>query len=294
MNKFKFILPAVTFICVANLTAQTDSLTQWGDSAEYTDRVTSAFRTSRIINTHSVDNPARGVLLFMIQHRFGRLNSGPYELFGLDLATTRFGLEYGITKRLSAGIGRSSYQKTFDGFIKYKILVQSNGKPFMPVTISYCISASVTSLKSETMGFGDREIYFRSRLAYIHQLLIARKFGNVLSMQFIPTLVHKNLVASPEDNNDVYSFGIGGRIILTSRISILAEYFYTPENQLSYGFNQPFSVALEIKTSGHVFQLHFSNAQPFFDSGIVTDTHGSWLNGDIYFGFGISRLFQIN
>ena len=80
---------------------------------------------------------------------------------------------------------------------------------------------------------------------------------------------------------------------LTQRLSVNAEYFYTPVNQISYEFNQPLSLGLDIETGGHVFQLHFSNAQAFFERGYITETNGKWWDGDIYFGFGISRVFTI-
>ena len=141
--------------------------------------------------------------------------------------------------------------------------------------------------------WGDRENYFSSRLAYTHKLLIARKFSKRISIQLMPTYVHKNLVPTKADANDIFSMGVGGRIKITNRMSINAEYFYTPEDQISYEFTQPFSLGFDIETGGHVFQLHFSNAQAFFDTGYLTESTGKWGNGDIYFGFNISRVFTV-
>jgi hypothetical protein len=123
--------------------------------------------------------------------------------------------------------------------------------------------------------------------------LTARKFTSNLSLQLMPSLVHKNLVATKEDKNDIFSIGIGGRYKITNRMSVNAEYYYTPTEQISYDFDQPFSLGLDIETGGHVFQLHFSNAKAFFERGFITETHGSWGKGDIYFGFNISRVFTI-
>ena len=264
-----------------------------GETPKTTDYTYATFKTTRIINSQSVENPAEGVLMFLIQHRFGRINTGAYEFFGLDQATIRLGLEYGITKRLSVGIGRSSYEKTYDGFLKYKILRQSTGLRKMPVSMSYFVSTAITSLKWEDMGVENRTNYFSSRVSYTHQLLIARKFSKSLSVQLIPSFIHKNLVETVEDANDIFSVGVGGRLKLTQRLSVNAEYFYTPTSQISYEFTQPLSVGLDIETGGHVFQLHFSNAQAFFERGYITETNGKWTDGDIYFGFGISRVFTI-
>ena len=183
----------------SGLIAQDDLMDLLGDSPQTTDYTYATFKTTRIINAQSVENPASGVLMFLIQHRFGRINTGGYEFFGLDQATIRLGLEYGITKRLAVGIGRSSYEKTYDGFLKYKILRQSTGLRKMPVSMSYYVSTAITSLKWEDQGVEDRTNYFSSRVSYTHQLLIARKFSNALSLQLLPTLIHKNLVPTTED-----------------------------------------------------------------------------------------------
>lgn len=290
MNRLFIFLTICLFISATGIKAQDDLMDLLGDQPKTTDYTYATFKTTRIINAQSVENPAEGVLMFLIQHRFGRINTGAYEFFGLDEAKIRLGLEYGITKRLSIGVGRSSYKKTYDGFVKYKILRQSTGLRRMPVSMSYYLSAAITTLKWEDE---NRTNYFSSKVSYTHQLLIARKFSKSLSIQLIPSFIHKNLVETVEDANDIFSVGVGGRLKLTQRLSVNAEYFYTPESQISYEFTQPLSVGLDIETGGHVFQLHFSNAQAFFDRGFITETNGNWWDGDIYFGFGISRVFTI-
>ena len=275
------------------LLAQDDLMEMLGSDDETVEYSYATFKTTRIINSHTIENPATGVLLFMIQHRFGRINTGIYELFGLDQASIRFGFEYGIADWLSLGFGRSSFEKTYDGYLKFRLLRQSSGARKMPVTMSYYVSTAITSLKWEDMGVANRENFFSSRVSYTHQLLIARKFNSNLSLQLMPSLVHKNFVPTAEDKNDIFSIGIGGRYKITNRMSVNAEYYYTPPEQMSYEFDQPFSLGLDIETGGHVFQLHFSNAQAFFERGFITETQGSWGKGDIYFGFNISRVFTI-
>jgi len=293
MNKITAIVLLLLVGFSSRLLAQDDLMNLLDSDQETIDYVYATFKSTRIINAHSIENPASGTLLFMIQHRFGQLNSGAYELFGLDQATIRLGLEYGINDRFSVGVGRSSFNKTYDGFIKYKILRQSTGARKMPVSVSYYGAVALNSLSWADQGVEGRTNYFSSRLAYTHQLLIARKFSSSVSVQLIPTYIHKNLVPTTYDKNDIFSMGIGGRIKLTHRMSINAEYFYTPTKQTSYVFDQPISLGFDIETGGHVFQLHFSNAKAFFDPGFITDTQGKWQNGDIYFGFNISRVFTI-
>lgn len=271
--------------------AQDDLMSLLDSGEETTDYAYATFKTTRLVLGQSIENPAKGTMLFLIQHHFGTVNSGAYEFWGLDQATIRLGLEYGINDWLAVGIGRSSYKKTFDGFLKAKILRQSSGAVNMPLSLSYFGSFSLNSLKwSEP----DRDNYFSSRLAFTHQLLIARKFSPAVSLQLTPTLIHKNLVPTSQDKNDIFASGVGGRVKLTNRISFNAEYFYVfPDQIVSQEYDNSFSIGFDIETGGHVFQLFLTNSNPIFESGFISETNGNWTNGDIYFGFNISRVFTI-
>lgn len=291
--KHLYLLFVLIAVFPFSVTAQDDLMELLGDDTQSVEYTYATFKTTRIINSHSVEQPARGVLLFLIQHRFGRLNTGPYEFFGLDQATIRIGLEYGITHRLSVGFGRSSYQKTFDGFVKYKLLRQSTGLQQMPVSMSYYGSVNLNSLKWEDQNIADRKNYFSSRLSYTHMLLIARKFSGNVSLQLMPVYTHKNLVKTTEDKNDIFSVGAGGRFKITQRMAVTAEYFLTPKSRITQPFEQPLSIGFEVETGGHVFQFHFSNSQAFFDRGYLTETTGKWDRGDVYMGFSISRVFTV-
>ena len=252
--------------------------------------VNATFKTTRLVNGQSVENPADGVLVFIISHRFGRVNQGAYDLFGLDQATMRLGLEYGINDRLAVGFGRSTHQKTIDGFLKFKILRQSIGEQAMPVSLSYFGSMAINTLKWQEP---TRKNYESSRYSYVHQLLIARKFNNRLSIQLTPTLVHKNLVPLKNDQNDIFATGFGGRFKITNRTSVNAEYFWLLPGTTADNYQNCLSLGIDIETGGHVFQLIFSNAQPQFERAFITETTGDWTKGDIFFGFNLTRVFTI-
>ena len=244
-----------------------------------------------LLNLHSVENTAKGVLDIKISHRFGFINSGISDLFGLDQASIRIGGDYGITDRLMIGIGRSSFEKTYDGFLKMKVLRQSTGKKNMPVTASLLAS---TAIKTVEFQDPDRINYFSSRLYYTFQALVGRKFNESLSLQLSPTLVHRNLVRTSSESNDVISLGIGGRYKLNKRTSINAEYIYVLPDQLAAGYRNSFSIGFDIETGGHVFQLHFTNSTSMIEKGFITETVGNWFDGDIHFGFNVSRVFTVN
>jgi hypothetical protein len=253
---------------------------------------TATFKSTRVMNGHSIEKMPPGQLDFRISHRFGTINSGIYEYFGLDQSRVHFGLEFGIFKWLMIGVGRGTYEKTYDGFAKFSILRQSSGASKMPVSVSYLATVAVTTLKwADT----SRTNYFSSRLSYVHQLLIARKISQSFSVQLSPTFVHRNMVGTELDPNDLYSLGAGARMKLTKRISLNAEYYYmfNPKSYMSQQVYNPLSLGIDIETGGHVFQLIFTNSEAMIEKGFIGETTGTWRKGDIHFGFNISRVFTL-
>jgi hypothetical protein len=260
------------------------------DSVKEINYATATFKTTRLINGHSVENVAKGVLDVKISHRFGFVNTGGYELFGLDNATMRMGLDYGITNALMVGLGRSTFQKEYDAYAKFKLLRQSSGARNVPVTVSVFSSVVLQSLK-----FSDpsRKNYFSSRLYFAHQLLIGRKFSEAFSFQLMPAFVHYNLVKNTGDPNDIIAIGAGGRLKLSKRISINAEYYYQLPDYKQPGTKNSLAIGFDIETGGHVFQLHFTNSTGMNEKAFITQTSGDFFKGDIHFGFNISRVFTI-
>src|ERR1017187_4386366 len=191
MRKITFCI--ILFSAVATLSyAQVDSLMDMlnsGTPVNKKDAVSATFKATRIINGSSVENLGAGTLDFRISHRFGQLNQGAQNFFGLDNATTRIGLDYGITKWLMIGIGHSTLNKEDDGFAKIKLLRQQ--KHSMPVTVDYAGELSVQTTPAPTLPAGDTW-HFSNKLYYTNQLLIARKFSNRISLQIMPTIVHYN------------------------------------------------------------------------------------------------------
>lgn len=260
------------------------------DSINATNYTVATFKTTHLINGHTVENVGKAVLDVRFSHRFGTINDGAYQFFGLDNATTRIGFDYGITNSFMIGIGRSDYHKTFDAFFKIKLLRQSTGKKKMPVTISYVPTIAIETLRSlET----NRKDLFSSRISYTHQLIIGRKFSEGTSLQLMPTFIHRNLAIAAADPNDLWAIGIGGRQKLSKRISFNGEYYYQIPAYSIDGTTNVLSIGFDIETGGHVFQLHFTNSRAMTEKNFITETTGKWNKGDIYFGFNISRVFTI-
>jgi hypothetical protein len=265
-----------------------------GEMKPTTDYTTATFKSTRVLNGHSIERMPAGQLDFRISHRFGLLNSGAYNLWGLDQANIHFSLEYGITNWLMVGIGRGTYEKAYDGFLKFSILRQSKGAITMPVSFSYFTSIYDNTLKPLN---NEPTNYYSSRLSYVQQVLIGRKFNDYLSLQISPTWLHDNLVPTLLDSNDKFSLGFGGRFKVSKRVTVNAEYYYIihpPRYQPSVKTYNPLSLGFDIETGGHVFQIIFTNSLAMVEKGFIGETTGQWLKGDIHLGFNISRVFTLD
>lgn len=292
----KFLLLSLVSFLFATVNGQDSSLLKrLNDSmsnAGGSSYVSGTFKTTHIVNMQTVESPAKGALIFLIQHRFGQLNSGSYNFFGLDNATLRLGLDYGITDRFDVGIGRSSYLKTYDGYLKYKLLRQSDASSGAPMSISLLAGANIytVDLPFETYINGTY------RTSYFSQLLIARKFSSSFSFEVSPTWLHYNVVPNLTAKNDMFAVAVGGRMKISKRMSINAEYHLLATKRAEIP-NTPeydsFSLGWDIETGGHVFQLVFSNSQSMAETQYIPHTTGSWGKGGIYFGFNIARIFNL-
>lgn len=251
--------------------------------------VAATFKGTRIINSQSVETPGQGTMAFLIQHRFGTLNSGAYNFFGLDQAVLRLGLEYGLTNQLTVGIGRSSQEKTFDGFVKYRAVRQTTGARPVPVSVTLLATSSVTTLKFNEAT--DRPM--NSRLTYAYQALIARKFSPELSVQLMPTLIHRNYVATSRMQNDVYAMGAALRQKFTKRMALTADYYYLLPGNTADTYRNALGLGVDIETGGHIFQLHVTNSLGMTEKFFVPETTGNFFAGDLYFGFTVARNFTL-
>jgi len=295
MNQYKFLLVSVLVnfgvFCIhaqeINSLQMLDSITP--KAAQYT---YGTFKSTRIINGHSNERMPEGQLDVRFEHRFGLINQGYYEFYGLDQSNTLISLEYGIKDWIMVGINRASLDKTVSGFTKFSILRQSTGAIEMPVSMSLLLGTSIvgTRWKDPT-----RDNLFSSRISYTTQLIFARKLNENLSFQLAPVWIHRNLVALVIDKNDQFALGIGSRYKISRRASINLEYYpvLSPTWDHSTTYRNALAVGIDIETGGHVFQLMLSNTQGMIEKTFITETTGNWLKGDLHLGFNISRVFSL-
>ena len=291
---FFLLSAALLTLGAASAQAQTDLL---GDLENTTppvkqEVVQATFKGTHIINSQTVEIEGPGTLNFLIQHRFGTIDQGPYELFGLDQAVLRLAFEYGLTDKVALGVGRYNIDKVFDGFVKYRAVRQtSGGAGATPVSVTLFTSAAIMTRKFNEQDELNRTT--ASRLAYTYQALIARKFSPELSVQLMPTLVHRNYVTADAGRNDVYALGAGFRQKITKRIAFTGDYFYLLPGGKSATMRNPLGLGVDIETGGHVFQLHLSNSRGMAEAVSLTQTTDNFFTGGIYFGFAVARNFTV-
>jgi len=292
----KVLIFFFSLILSQGLTAQEDLFDLLEETTESTTYTTATFKGTKVINGQSNEIPAKGVMQFLILHRFGAFSDDfLYNFFGLDNADIRLGFDYSITDWLNVGIGRSSFQKTYDGSVKFKLLRQSTGVKNMPISVTGYAAIFINTLKVPDNVI--QEDYHK--LSYAYELVVARKFSDRFSMAITPSLVHFNLVDASDQPNDIVALGLGGRYKFTKRVSLNIEYFpqlirntRLESGQLIDNTNS-LSIGFDIETGGHIFQLFFSNSRGVLDPQFIAQTSGEWQNGDIYFGFNISRVFTL-
>ncbi len=251
--------------------------------------VQATFKATRIVNSQSVELPRSKMLEFMVQHRFGTVKNGFYDLFGLDEAAVHYDLKYGLHERLAFGLGRSSWQKTYDVMIKAKLIRQTEGQgKTFPITVVIFSNMGINTLRKDAIVKDN----FANRIRYLQQLIVGRKFNESVSLQVVPTWIHKNLVPAHEDEHDLFSAGLGGRIMVTRRFSINADISF-PLGDRPDSFKNGWGLGCDIETGGHVFQLLLTNARGGYEGAYIEDAGGSMNSGDVFLGFNITRVFSI-
>lgn len=257
------------------------------------------FKSTKIINLQSVEQTKKDELNFVISHRFGSLNSGIVDLYGLDYGSIRMSFDYGVTDDITVGLARSSSYKVIDASVKGRLITQ--GKNKFPFTIAMYSAVFYDTLSSLLAT----EDILKNDFSFTHQLMIARKINSNLSLQLSPALTCYNFLLpypwSQLVNEKMFTLGIGGRYKVNKSVSINSEWipiFMTNSNVIhpfkNKDFINSFSLGCDIETGGHVFQLFLTNSETMFERGFLNETSERWKDGGIHFGFNISRPFTFN
>lgn len=254
--------------------------------------VSATFKSLRVVQSQSVETTQKGVLNFSISHRFGPFGSGPENFFGLDFARIRLGLDYGLSDNTDVGLERSNSDgKPLDIFVKQRLLRQTTKS--VPVSVTWFSAGYLMTDAGNGLPY---DLTFERRLSSTNQLIVARKFGEKLSLQIAPTLVTRQLRPFHDDQEFTGVVEAAGRWKLSSRVAVTGE--VAP---IVYGASSNWdplvAVGLDIETGGHVFQLMLSNSGWLSEDRMYTQTKGGIDSpvdgGSISLGFNITRGFTL-
>lgn len=286
---FKSPFFSLCLFLVGSLSAQNSLLSQLEDVSDKQNiPISSTFKSYKIVNFETPKLVPKKHLNFIVAHRFGSVKNGIEDLFGLDEASTRLQFIYGLTDKINISFSRSKFKRTYDFGLKYNIATQK--KEGFPFTIAGHHLLGINTLFTKELY---PSLEFSNRLRSTHQLIVASKINEKLSVEFVPTVLHDGVVEQDNQDNLQFALGVGGRCLLTKRMGLIADYGLHLNRVNNSPFNNVLSLGLEIETGGHVFQLHFSNAQAMYENAFITEATGDWSKRDVFFGFNINRIFDL-
>ncbi|MFQ5335300.1 MAG: DUF5777 family beta-barrel protein [Flavobacteriales bacterium] len=283
------IIACILIFCAGVLWAQEKDKTEDKPKKEVKP-VKHTFDSEELINVQTTEMLRKKSLQFQIQHRFGSMENGISDLYGIfGAANIRLGLNYGITDRLNVGIGGAKTKHLYDLLWKYKILRQSKSGS-MPISMVYFGDAEINTMDDDNFQT------LSNRMAYFHQLLIARKFSKKISFQVGASLTHHNFIDTPDSLTDLSHDNINicgaGRFNFSPQSSLILMYNHPLTPSDSVGTKPDLGLGVEISTGNHSFQIFVATAGLIsYQENAVFNTN-DFTAGEIMLGFNIVRKWR--
>jgi len=254
----KYVLKSLLILLLALI--NTVSFAQEEQEEKKQDKpVREPFAAATIIENQTTIMTAENRLELMIQHRMGSIDNGLEDLYGIYGASNiRMGLKYGITEKITVGIGTEKNNKLTDLNAKYLVLRQTR-KNAIPVSVAVYGNISYDSRDEEVFG---TDYEFMDRISYFGQVIVGRKFTDKLSMQLAPSFSHFNSV-DREYQNDKIGLMAGGRFKFTETMAVIGEYHHPFSINETHDYQEDIqsgiAFGLEVATITHAFQVFVSN-----------------------------------
>lgn len=290
MKRYLSGLLLLIFVCT-QLSAQDDVSEKPADKP-----VKYAFASGWLIDNQTSVIPVKNTLEWAIQHRFGTMDNGTTDLFGLYApgANIRNGFNYSILDNLQVGYGLTLKNMYSDFNVKYVALEQTRENT-IPVFVTLYANMAIDGRNEEAFG---TEYKFSNRMSYFSQLIVGRKINHWLSLQAHTSFSHYNSVDSSM-NHDVVGVGFNGRINFSPQSSFLFQYdiplkIESISEQRDFEAAKPnFGIGYEVSTSTHAFQIYITSANGILPQDNYTYNGFDLANGfsDLMFGFTITRLW---
>tara|TARA_R110001632_G_scaffold47612_4_gene120560 strand:+ start:4314 stop:5213 length:900 start_codon:yes stop_codon:yes gene_type:complete len=249
------------------------------------------FKTTRIAIGQSVETRAKGVFEISMINRFWNIPNENTQTFLADKVNTRFAVDYGISDRFTIGFGASTFDKLFDGSLKYRLFRQNSKKSSVSITLFQNISYDDTENKTIVVGYDNST---RNRVAFTTQILIAKKFNQKFSAQISPTFIHRSSSISPDDPNNQFAIGFGARHKIGSHTSVVSEYYYVANPMKTFDTYNAFVLGINWEVSDLMLQFNVTNARNVVEDAFITKTRNNFNFHDGNFHFGFSATLVLH
>lgn len=257
--------------------------------------VKNTFSSVIIMDNQTVLVPIKGTLEFDIQHRFGTVNNGTKDFFGLFAPSNiRLGINYSPKNKLFVGVGLTKEKMMFDVNLKYALLQQTVDNK-VPVSVSY-FGNVVMDTRS-----GDNFRNEVDRLSYFNQLMVARKITDKFSAQAslnlswynnVEAYVDKNGGIQKKMNNEHLSFSVLGRYKVSDKSAVIIGYDQPLTQHLTNNPQPNICFGFETNTSAHSFQVFAGNYYNIIPQSNNMFNQNNYRNGQFVIGFNITRLWN--
>jgi Membrane bound beta barrel domain (DUF5777) len=256
--------------------------------------VKETFGSAWLMDNQTVMVPIKGTMEMDIQHRFGTVDNGKKDAWGIFAPSNiRLGLSYSPINKLFVGIGITKERKQADLNAKYALFKQTPGK--IPVSVTYFGNIVIDARDNSNF------LHSVDRFSYFNQIIIARKITDKFSAQVAPSFSwFNNVEAYVDKNGEIQKKMKNGHLA----ISVLGRYKVTEKSAVIAGYDQPLTqhttnnphpnicFGFETTTSSHAFQVFFSNYGSIVPQSNNVFNKNDFRHGQFLIGFNITRLWN--
>jgi hypothetical protein len=253
------------------------------------------FKSTRLVLSQTTETVKKNEFNFQIIHRFGDIagsNGGGQTAFGIDRVNdVFFGFEYGVSDNFNLDLGRTTIGQLVQLEAKWAVMHQTSDNS-SPLAITLVGEAGAKPYQTATFPT------FSSRLSYLAQAIIARKFSSNISLQIAPTYVRENtpFPILPGNEQSFFAMQASARVKLTNHTGLIFDYAHPFSNfrKNTATFEDPIGFGYEVETGGHVFTVNVTNANSVSEMNMLTNSQQRFSYGQYRIGFTISRMFDFN
>ncbi|MFZ4769123.1 MAG: DUF5777 family beta-barrel protein [Ferruginibacter sp.] len=297
------ILPFLTSCCVAILILLFTQQTFAQDSTVTEEQpvlmpevrlALNTFESVFLLDNQTVMVPKKGSLEMAIQHRFGVVNNGYKDVYGLFAPSNiRLGMTFAPINKLNVGIGLTKERMQVDLNAKYAILKQTESNK-IPVSVS--VFGNMVIDTRDKSNFRHSEY----RLSYFSQLLIARKITEKFSAQVAPSFSWFNNVEGyinskgeikNKMNNGHLAIAFLGRYKFSNKSAIVVNYDQPLTQHPTNNPHPNIAFGLETTTDSHAFQVFAGNYYGIVGQSNNVFNQNDYTKGQFVIGFNITRLW---